>query len=157
MTNIQDVGDPATWAEGRSPSMQFRSLVASVLILFTTQPAHPHEDILHQVQKGDTLWDLAQKYLGDGRGFSQIFRENARSISNPDLIVEGQTISIPDTRTDNTIRATNRVGATEPGRLFDLEEGLRDGLEVGLEDSVALKIALGMIEVPNRIEIVSFD
>ncbi len=50
------------------------------------------EIINYVVQRGDTLWDLAEKYLGSGMKYSQIAQEN--NIPNPDLIYPGQVFKI---------------------------------------------------------------
>ena len=46
----------------------------------------------YQVQKGDTLWDLAQKYLGAGAKYKEI---KALSGLSGDTIYAGQTLKIP--------------------------------------------------------------
>lgn len=50
------------------------------------------------VQNGDTLWKIAQKYLGDGSRWNEIYTyNNNKSIigGNPNLIKAGQVLSIP--------------------------------------------------------------
>ncbi|RMF85565.1 MAG: LysM peptidoglycan-binding domain-containing protein, partial [Nitrospinota bacterium] len=49
-----------------------------------TPPHYP----LHVVTKGDTLWDLSGRYLGDPRRWPEIWKQN-RYITNPDLIYPG--------------------------------------------------------------------
>lgn len=46
----------------------------------------------HTVVKGDTLWDIAQKYLGSGLKYKQLAAIN--NISNPNLIYVGQVIKL---------------------------------------------------------------
>ena len=46
----------------------------------------------HTVVRGDTLWDIAAKYLGDGSKYTQLAAIN--NISNPDLIYVGQVIKL---------------------------------------------------------------
>ncbi|WP_275418039.1 SafA/ExsA family spore coat assembly protein [Fervidibacillus albus] len=48
---------------------------------------------IHIVQKGDTLWKIAQKY---GVDFEQLKSMNTH-LSNPDMIMPGMKIKIPDT------------------------------------------------------------
>jgi nucleoid-associated protein YgaU len=49
----------------------------------------------YTVQKGDTLWSIAQQHLGDGASWAVIYGQNADIIGdNPDLIFPGQTITI---------------------------------------------------------------
>lgn len=47
----------------------------------------------HTVVSGDTLWAIAEKYLGDGNRYGEIAKLN--NIPNPDLINVGQVITIP--------------------------------------------------------------
>lgn len=46
----------------------------------------------HTVQRGDTLWAIAKKYLNDGRLNKRLAEIN--NISNPDLIYPGQVIRL---------------------------------------------------------------
>ncbi len=56
------------------------------------QEVEKEEEINYVVQRGDTLWDIASRYLGGGTKYSQIAQEN--NISNPDLIYPGQVFRI---------------------------------------------------------------
>lgn len=47
----------------------------------------------HVVIKGDTLWGIAKKYLGNGSRYPEIAKLN--NIKNPDLIIDGQVLKIP--------------------------------------------------------------
>jgi LysM repeat protein len=58
----------------------------------------------YKVQKGDTLWDIAGKHLGNPTAWPRIYEHNNQppvvaatktKIANPDLIFIGQTIYIP--------------------------------------------------------------
>jgi len=46
------------------------------------------------IQKGDTLWAISKKYLGDGSKYTRIFEDNREVIKDPDLIYPGQKIRI---------------------------------------------------------------
>lgn len=48
----------------------------------------------HTVKKGDTLWDLAQQYLGDPFKWPEIYRRNTATVQNPDLIYPDQVLVI---------------------------------------------------------------
>lgn len=52
------------------------------------------ENKTHTVRQGDTLWGLAKKYYGNGALYSKIVSANP-SVKNPNLICEGQVLSIP--------------------------------------------------------------
>lgn len=48
--------------------------------------------VVHTVVKGDTLWAIARRYLGDGSRYGEIARYNG--IANPNLIYPGQEVTI---------------------------------------------------------------
>jgi len=51
---------------------------------------------VHYVQPGDSLWKIAQQFLGDGTKWSKIYDANKSAIGpNPDLIRPGQRLTIP--------------------------------------------------------------
>ncbi|MHC4924990.1 MAG: LysM peptidoglycan-binding domain-containing protein, partial [Planctomycetota bacterium] len=45
---------------------------------------------------GDTLWDLAQDYYGNPFDWRRIWDANQSEIADPNLIVPGQVLNIPD-------------------------------------------------------------
>ena len=49
----------------------------------------------HVVQKGDTLWKIADEYYGDGRLYTKIFEANRDVLKDPDHIKPGQELRIP--------------------------------------------------------------
>jgi nucleoid-associated protein YgaU len=50
----------------------------------------------YTVQKGDNLWNIAQKQLGDGSKWTEIYKLNSDAIgSNPDMIFSGTELKLP--------------------------------------------------------------
>jgi nucleoid-associated protein YgaU len=49
----------------------------------------------YAVQAGDTLGKIAQKLLGDGARWTEIYEANKDQIANPDVIEIGQELRIP--------------------------------------------------------------
>ncbi len=49
---------------------------------------------IYEVQKGDTLWAIAEKFYGDGSKYHKIFEDNKEVIKDPDKIYPGQKIRI---------------------------------------------------------------
>lgn len=47
---------------------------------------------VHKIQSGDTLYNIAKKYYGDGNKYMDIAEKNG--ISNPNLILDGQEIKL---------------------------------------------------------------
>ncbi len=63
--------------------------------LETEEPAKI-DDIFYEVQKGDTLWRIAEIYYKDGSRYKEIFEANREVIKDPDKIYPGQMIRIPN-------------------------------------------------------------
>jgi nucleoid-associated protein YgaU len=53
------------------------------------------EPMFHTVVKGDTLWAIAEKTLGNGSKYNAIFEANRPMLSHPDKIYPGQVLRIP--------------------------------------------------------------
>ncbi|MEO0343240.1 MAG: peptidoglycan-binding protein LysM [Pseudomonadota bacterium] len=49
----------------------------------------------HTVEKGDTLWAIAEKAMGNGAKYQDIFEANKPMLTDPDLIYPGQVLRIP--------------------------------------------------------------
>ncbi len=49
---------------------------------------------IYEIQKGDTLWAIAEKFYGDGNKYKKIFEDNKEVIKDPDKIYPGQKIRI---------------------------------------------------------------
>jgi nucleoid-associated protein YgaU len=50
---------------------------------------------LYTVEKGDTLWKIAEATLGKGARYTEIFEANKPMLSDPDKIFPGQVLRIP--------------------------------------------------------------
>jgi nucleoid-associated protein YgaU len=53
------------------------------------------EEQYYVIEKGDTLWAIARKFLGDGNRYPEVFEANREVIIDPDKIFPGQKIRIP--------------------------------------------------------------
>ncbi len=49
----------------------------------------------YTVKSGDTLWNIAKKYLGNGSKYTEIYSLNKNKIQNPNLISVGQILTLP--------------------------------------------------------------
>ncbi|SFD28700.1 peptidoglycan-binding protein LysM [Tropicimonas isoalkanivorans] len=54
-----------------------------------------NDPTLHTVESGDTLWAIAEKTLGSGSRYMEIFEANKPMLSDPDKIYPGQVLRIP--------------------------------------------------------------
>ncbi|MFV0473028.1 MAG: LysM peptidoglycan-binding domain-containing protein, partial [Pikeienuella sp.] len=49
------------------------------------------------VQRGDSLWRIAENIYGEGLRYTLIFKANSAAIRDPDLIYPGQIFELPET------------------------------------------------------------
>lgn len=49
----------------------------------------------YTVERGDSLWKIAERYYGDGNQWRRIYEANEDQIDDPDVIHPGQTFTIP--------------------------------------------------------------
>jgi LysM repeat protein len=55
----------------------------------------PKKNRIVRVRRGDSLWRIAKRHLGNGKKWARFYRLNKRKIDNPDLIYPGQTLILP--------------------------------------------------------------
>jgi nucleoid-associated protein YgaU len=55
------------------------------------------QSTMYTVQKGDTLWEIAEKHYGKGKGakYTEIVKANSPPVKNPDMIQPGWVLRIP--------------------------------------------------------------
>ena len=55
------------------------------------------QSTMYTVQKGDTLWEIAEKHYGKGKGakYTEIVKANTPPVKDPDLIQPGWVLRIP--------------------------------------------------------------
>ncbi len=53
--------------------------------------------VMYTVEKGDTLWKIAETHYGKGKGgqYERIFEANRPMLTHPDKIYPGQVLRIP--------------------------------------------------------------
>lgn len=55
------------------------------------------QSTMYTVQKGDTLWAIAEKHYGKGKGakYTEIVKANSPPVKDPDMIQPGWVLRIP--------------------------------------------------------------
>lgn len=89
---------PFDYPEG--PAAAAEPEMAAAPPLAAPAPAKPGEAVVPQIQsvrvvKGDSLWRISQRVLGDGQRYIQIYQANSGQIRNPNLIYPGQVLVTP--------------------------------------------------------------
>ncbi len=86
---------------------------------------------IHTVQKGDTLWDLSQRYLSDPWLWPTVHRANEQTIADPHLIYPGQKIWFPVGGGTPVVLSFEEVW---PDRDTGIIEAARQAVEIPLPD-----------------------
>lgn len=89
---------PAPEADEGGDLMSFAGLLGNSFFgsLLSSEPAADHSDpCAYPVVEGDTLWGIAERTTGSGRGWRQLYDENQDVVgSDPNLIHPGQILDV---------------------------------------------------------------
>ena len=77
--------------------------------------------IKHTVAKNESLWTIAEKYYQSGYNWITIAREN--NLSDPNLIKEGQQLSIPKADIIKLENGSTSSTATGPEKTYTVKPG----------------------------------
>jgi hypothetical protein len=89
-------------------------LVVGALILLAPPAAAQESDVSHEVRAGDTLWDLAARYLSDPFRWPEIYSLNPGIVEDPHWIFPGELLQLPGAKTARAV-ASREAAAAGPG------------------------------------------
>lgn len=109
--------------------------VLSILIAFPGLAQEKKGD-LYVIKKGDTLWDLSDKYLNDPYQWPELWQRN-QYITNPHLIYPGNPLRLhggPGYGPPEVAREPGKArGEVEEAPILETEKA--EGLEEGMEET----------------------
>lgn len=83
--------------------------------------------VIHYVEAGESLYDVAEKYLGDGGKWRAIVEANREAVPDPDLVTAGLRLVIPASPDAVPRRAAGRAASesaeSEPPKTVKVQPG----------------------------------
>lgn len=92
----------------------------------------------HTVKKGDTLWDLAQQYLGDPFRWPEIYRRNTATVQDPNLIYPDQVLVITGDPVASPGTPADSIGAPAPAAAAGAAQGVGAQQNTGAPPSMTI-------------------
>lgn len=71
----------------------------------------PESYVEYRVKKGDSLWRIAARELGDGERWTQIAALNPRAAKRPTQLKHGAVLRLPNHRGEAQARTSRRISA----------------------------------------------
>jgi LysM repeat protein len=90
--------------------VELDSSVKPVKPVMPVKPASP--DKVYVVQAGDSLWSIAQRFYGNPLMWSHIYHANQSQIHDPNLIYQGQKLTIPPAGTTSARTSSSAASTT---------------------------------------------
>jgi nucleoid-associated protein YgaU len=98
IAQANNMTNPGIIIEGQQlviPKVELRVPPEEKVIAATTSLPNTINDNNYEVIKGDTLWDISVRAYQDGYRWIEIYKANAQTIQDPNIIEIGMTLIIP--------------------------------------------------------------
>ena len=72
----------------------------------------PKQETTYTVKSGDTLWNIAKEFYGNGSLYTAIYEANKDKITNPNLIQIGMVLKIPNATSATDVKTTQSAASS---------------------------------------------
>lgn len=124
--------------------------LSAVLVLTMSVTAFASE---YTVETGDSLWKIAQEFLGSGTKWEEIYEANKDQIQDPNLIYVGQKLTIPDGQPEEPAATPEPSASVEPEEPGLFTPGTYTAAAMGRNGDVKVTVTFSA----NKIEKITHE
>lgn len=123
----------------------------ALVCLFISPSMVGAQPLTHTVVKGDTLWDICEKYYGDPNLWPQLWEMNP-FITNPHLLEAGDVITLLDMETIRLWKETGRwptKSGTQPGKTTEFSRFSEEGKKMPIPGPMPMVSGIDVSDLTN--------